>query len=160
MATWISSALLAAASLFTVSVDAADGVYRLRLQVDRNGIDVVDTAVDVESGTDADVRLIEANSGAAQAAIDANTSLRIIAKVKRADEIGSDVAVNLQYFEKVADSWVLLGEPAIVAALDEQSSVAFVAGVAQDSRPNQYKISMTIGKNSRDQHALTAVELR
>jgi hypothetical protein len=160
MATWISSALLGAASLFTVSVDAADGVYRLRLQVDRNGIDVADTAVDVESGTDADVRLIEANSGAAQAAIDANTSLRIIAKVKRADETGSDVAVNLQYFEKVADSWVLLGEPAIVAALDEQSSVAFVAGVAQDSRPNQYKISMTIGKNRRDQHALTAVELR
>jgi hypothetical protein len=166
MTHWILRALFASASFFAVSAYASDETYQLQLQVERNDVAVAKMDVDVNSGVDADLRIVEENPGSSQpgnqpiTANDTEASIRIIAQVKRVDEMGGDVAVSLQYFEKQHGNWLLLGEPSIAAAPGEEGSVIFSNDSSDGvGRPDRYKITFTVEKKGQDQQEATPFKL-
>jgi hypothetical protein len=135
--------LLSSSSFSAHAVDD----YLLTLKVERGDVTAIDTVVEVESGRSADLQLrtnADRKNSASEVHTEADTgaSKRIIASVKKAGDAEADVQVDIQYFEKNDENWILIGQPTIVAALGAEASI--------ESAPTDFaplKISVRVEKS-------------
>lgn len=130
----IRNALLTLASGFLLSdCFAADDSYRLAIQVERNGITIVDANADVEANASADLQ-----TSNAEAAVETSIVARVLPGPTE-----NDVAIQLQYFEKQTGDWLLRGEPSLVTALGSAADVEFSRDAA-DRRADHYTLRLTV----------------
>ncbi|MEP6483044.1 MAG: hypothetical protein ABJB01_01255 [Rudaea sp.] len=166
MTQWIARGLLVGASFFAASAYATEETYELQLQVERNGTVVVDTAADVIFGVDADLRVVEENHDASladssQSSANTGESVRVIVEMNPADETSKNVAIRLQYFEKQRGGWLLVGEPSLISAPGEKSTVQFSNDIANSAGTfDNYKIAVAVGKKSQNRQKQSDLDLR